>query len=252
MFSLSNVEPSPSPCKACRYNEDCPLAPEEHDHHSPQYHSMRVLHRGEQLFHAGARAEACYRIRTGCIRLSVIGADAGEQVMGFFGPGEWVGIDAMQACHHASDAVALDTTAVCVAHTSALKQLSTHSPKRLCRLMVALGQRLHEQEALHLSLAHDGALQRMANFLLNLSARRRAALLDQDEIALPMSRGDIASYLALAVETVSRLLTSMQRRGIIELSRHHVRIVDRDALLQLSYARAPKKYATAKTAMAMS
>ena len=104
--------------------------------------------------------------------------------------------------------------------------------------MDAMSRRLAGKESVHLSLAKDNAAQRLAGFLLDLSDRRSEAGLDANEIALPMSRGEIASYLAMAVETVSRLLTRLHRTGVIEVHRHHVVVLDRDALLAMAGRRA--------------
>jgi CRP/FNR family transcriptional regulator len=98
--------------------------------------------------------------------------------------------------------------------------------------MGAMSERLARKEHMHLVLARDGAARRLAGFLVDLCERRDSAGLDGDHITLPMSRGEIASYLALAVETVSRILTRMQRAGTIQVNRSNLVVLDRAALCE--------------------
>ena len=195
---------------------------------------IRVLHEGDRLYRAGDRVDAIYRVRTGVVKTSLTGNDGNEQVTGFVGPGEWVGLDAMDGARQRSEAVALDTASVCVIPYTTLRERLNCSSRAARVMMSVMSQRLSSKERMHLSLARDNASQRLAAFLLDLSERRAAADLDGDDIALPMSRGEIASYLALAVETVSRLLTRMHRAGTVAVYRSHVQILDRDALAELA------------------
>ena len=79
-------------------------------------------------------------------------------------------------------------------------------------------------------LAMRGAGQRMASFLIGLADIRRSGGLQRDEILLLMPRADIASYLMLAVETVSRSPSRQQEAGLIEVHRNRIRILDEPAL----------------------
>ena len=232
VVSLSN---HPTRCRECRYAHDCPLLEESGATMDGVTQSrIRVLHHGDRLFRAGDRVEALYRVRTGVVKTSVTGNDGCEQVTGFFGAGEWVGLDGLDGEHHANEAVALDTASVCVIPYPTLRERLRHSARAARVMMSVMSQRLGAKEEMHLSLARSNAGQRLAGFLLDLSERRAAADLDADDIALPMSRGEIASYLALAVETVSRLLTRMHRAGIVEVHRSHVEVLDREGLEALA------------------
>lgn len=234
MARVVNLDAGQARCVNCRLRADCALVDDQSSASTDVGRRVRILHRGDRLFREGAAVDAVYRVRTGIVKTSVMDADGREQVTGFFGPGEWVGLDCLQSATYCNEATALDTTSVCVVARQSLLSLMNTAPRRMCNLLGALGRRVHAQDALHMSLARDTAMERMAAFLLDLSARQVDASLDGDDIALAMSRADIASYLALAVETVSRLLTGMQRDGILKVSRTHVTIVDRDALAALA------------------
>lgn len=222
-------------CRSCRFGNNCALNIDSENSPTDSSSRMRLLHRGEKLFGEGSTADALYRVRSGVIKISVTDAEGREQVTGFCGPGDFVGLDAVYDEQYTNEATALDTTCVCILPKHILSANDGDIPHRLRQLIKALSQHVHDHDRLQLSLAQDTAAQRMANFLLNLSAQREAAGLDGDDLALPMSRAEIANYLALAVETVSRMLTAMQREGILEVARSYVRLLDREALISLAH-----------------
>ncbi len=233
MSNVVSIARQTARCETCRLADSCPMldgtgAPAE----AVPAGRVRVMHEGDRLYRAGDRVDAVYRVRTGVVKTGLTAPDGSEQVTSFFGAGEWVGLDALDGGRHRGEAVALDTASVCVIPVAALRERLA-ACGRASRLMVeAMSRRIASRDGMHLTLARDSAVQRMAGFLLDLSGRRAAAGLDPDEIALPMSRGEIASYLALAVETVSRLLTRMQRSGAIRVHRSRVEVLDRDALCE--------------------
>lgn len=244
MAHVISIAQHPARCADCRHASDCPLLDEHAQVSESAMHGrVRVLHHGDRLIRGGDRVSAVYRVRTGVVKTSLTGTDGEEQVTGFFGPGEWVGLDAMDGAIHRSDAVALDTTSVCIIPFATLRERLAQSPRAARVMMDAMTRRLVNKEAVHLSLAKDNAAQRVAGFLLEVSDRRAAAGLDSTHLALPMSRGEIASYLALAVETVSRLLTRLHRSGVIEVHRHHVELLDRDALCRTAGHESPGRAA---------
>lgn len=228
MPSITSLPSPTTKCCECRHASDCPIAT---DADGRTVNSrVRVARSGDWIHRTGERMDAVYRVRSGSIKTRLIGADGEEQVTGFYGPGEWLGLDALDGSVHRSDAVALDTASVCVLPWPQLREHLAHSPGGLQRIIDAMSERLARKEHMHLTLARDRAEQRLARFLVDLVEHRDAVGLDGDRITLPMSRAEIASYLALAVETVSRILTRMQRASIIEVHRSDLVILDRSAL----------------------
>ena len=100
--------------------------------------------------------------------------------------------------------------------------------------MRSLSRRIVDHEGLLLILGQKTADQRMAAFLLHISRQQQRLGLSAVDINLPMSRADIASYLALAVETVSRVLTRLQEGEVLDVQRNHVRILDLEKLALLA------------------
>ncbi|MDR2876975.1 MAG: fumarate/nitrate reduction transcriptional regulator Fnr [Chromatiales bacterium] len=191
------------------------------------------LRRGEYLFHAGDAFRAVYVIRAGSVKM-VNGSRAGdERVTGFYLPGELIGLDAIAAGNHPCAARALETTAVCEIGYAELEALARAIPglqRQLLRLMS--GEIRHERDMMVL-LGGMPAGERLAALLLNLSSRFEQRGFPARELRLSMSRHDIASYLGLAVETVSRLFSRLQSEGLISVRRRQVIIDDGDALARL-------------------
>ena len=241
---MANVIPmhnSTSRCSDCLYSQNCILISNTGEISDAAMKSRsKVFHAGEALYRAGESVEFLYRVRTGTIKSVISRKDGQNQVTGFYGTGDWLGLDAVGQSSHIGDAVALDTVSVCVIP---LQPVITHCSKsydNLRDLMSILSQRLISNERLHMSLACDNAQQRLAQFLLRLSSTMTAAHLHADDINLSMSRQDIASYLALAIETVSRLLTRMQKQGLIHVDRTRIEIIDRQGLIEFAGGELPQ------------
>lgn len=211
-----------------RVDEDCPASTDE----IPV--TSRVLHRGDHLFRTSEDFQNVYIVRSGAIKTYVILQSGEEQVIGFHTPGDIVGLDAIAANRHMCNAMVLDTSCVCPLAYEQLNRLCARSPEIQKRLMHRLSRKIVDHEGLLLILGQKTAEQRMAAFLLHFSRQQHDLGLSAVDINLPMSRADIASYLALAVETVSRVLTRLQDAELLDVQRNHVRIVDLDKLATLA------------------
>lgn len=188
------------------------------------------LRRGEYLFHAGDPFRAVYVIRAGSVKMVNGSREGDERITGFYLPGELIGLDAISAGSHPCAARALETTAVCEIGYAELEALSRTIPglqRQLLRLMSC--EIRHERDMMVL-LGSMPADERLAALLLNLSDRFEQRGFSPHEFRLSMSRHDIASYLGLAVETVSRLFSRLQAEGLIRVQRRQVRIDDTRAL----------------------
>ena len=92
-------------------------------------------------------------------------------------------------------------------------------------------------QVLQLLLAKNTAEERMSAFLMNLSLRYSQRGLSSTSFNLPMTRIDVANFLGLAVETVSRVLSRMQSRGILQVKGRELTILDRHALCDMGHLR---------------
>lgn len=221
-----------STCKECTFRTECLVQPGDG---CPEVGlripvTPRILHRGDHLFRTAEPFHNVYMVRSGAIKTYVILKSGEEQVIGFHTPGDIVALDAIESGHYVCNAMVLDTSCVCPLPYEQLCRLSARSPEVQRRLINKLSRRIVDHESLLLVLGQKTAEQRMAAFLLHHSKKQRQLGLSDVDINLPMSRADIASYLALAVETVSRVLTRLQDAGLLNVQRSRVRILDLDNL----------------------
>lgn len=193
-----------------------------------------VVRRGAHIFRMGERFDALYRVRSGAVKTYWLGSDGEQQVTGFYLPGEIVGLDSISTESYVSSAVALDTSGVCTLPYGHLQRACRSSEDNMARLMSRLSNRIRESEEAFIVLGHKTADERMAWFLTNLLRRQAKLGFASDEINLPMTRTDIGSYLMLAVETVSRVLTRLQGNRVISVRRNRIGIDSIEKLEELA------------------
>jgi CRP/FNR family transcriptional regulator, anaerobic regulatory protein len=194
----------------------------------------RPLQRGAALFNQGDHFGALYAIRSGSIKSFSVSDDGREQINAFHLPGEILGLDAISDSSHPSSAVALETTSVCELPFDRLHALAHEIKGLQHQLLRVMSRELNADERFMRILASRNAEERLAGFLLNLSSRHGMRGYSSTEFNLSMSRHDIANYLGLAVETVSRLFTRFQQDGLIEAQRKAVKILQREALAEMA------------------
>lgn len=219
-----------STCNECAFCADCLARPDGDAPASEISVAPRILHRGDHLFRTAEPFQNVYTVRSGAIKTYVILQSGEEQVIGFHTPGDIVALDAIASGYYVCNAMVLDTSCVCPLPYEQLCRLSASSPDIQRRLMQKMSRRIVDHEGLLLILGQKTAEQRMAAFLLHHSKKQRQLGLSEVDVNLPMSRADIASYLALAVETVSRVLTRLQEAGLLKVQRSRVRILNLDNL----------------------
>ncbi len=234
---LTNVLSFPNPvltsCTNCRSTTAClvrALDANVRGEVAKHVLTSAPIRRGEHLFRQGEQMTGLYMLRAGSVKSYLDSEDGCEQVAAFHFSGDILGFDALAERRHASSAIALETTAFCVIPYEKVATLATAVPGFWSALMRGAACRIVDAEQHALLLGQKSAAARLAAFLLALSHRFQARGCSRNEFNLTMSRQDIANYLAVAVETVSRLFTDLQRQGAIDVDRRFVRIRSLDAL----------------------
>lgn len=182
---------------------------------------------GAHVFRAGDPFRAIYAVRAGTVKTCVVDKDGKEQVLGFYLPGEVIGLNAIYPDQFPCDAIALEATQFCRFSFPAMTALATRMPALQQHLFRLLSKELGA--ATHLAADHT-ADERMAAFLLDLGDRYEARGFSGTQFRLSMARGDIANYLRLAAETVSRVLGRFRNQRLIEIEGRAVTLRDRDRL----------------------
>jgi len=219
-------------CRDCRGFEDCPIREFTHSGRQGNPRALsRTLERGEHAFRTGDSADFVVFLKSGALKTYTLSPAGEEKVIAFYFPGDLVGLESMGLRRHLLSAEALSLCRVCALPCEELQDGGAPSGPALRRVLEQASRRLRCDASMLALLAHRSAEERVAAFLLALARRlsnhRDPAL----QFELKMKRADIASYLALAVETVSRVLTRLQDSGVIEIERNRrVCILDPGAM----------------------
>ncbi len=176
-----------------------------------------TLARGNALFWSGQRSGAFYALRSGCVKVVVTRLDGTETVVHFSLPGEVVGLGSLATSRAATTAIAVEATRYCRVPSAAVHRLADEIPevgRELVRLLAATMTATQQMVA---SVLDRDALARVAGCLLDISSRMQRTGLDGSRFRLGLSRSDLASYLGVTLETVSRSLTELRRRRLIDV-----------------------------------
>ena len=184
---------------------------------------------GEPLVRQGDPADHLFNITSGSVRVYRLLSDGRRQITGFLFAGDFLGLAAGETYAFAAEAI--EPTTVCRFRRAEYRAVIRESPD----LEAALFDRVtHELEAAGeqmLLLGRKTAQERIASFLLDLPAHDPCRPGPKDHVRLPMTRAEIADYLGLTIETVSRVLTRLKTTGVIRLlDLHELRIEAPDRL----------------------
>jgi CRP/FNR family nitrogen fixation transcriptional regulator len=167
--------------------------------------------RNEEVFGEGEPADNIYRVVSGAVRICKLMSDGRRQIGAFYLPGDLFGLESDEAHDFSAEAIG-DCTLRAVKHKHILSEASLH-PRMVNQLWSQTMAHLQRAQQHILLLGRKNAQERIAAFLLDMAAR----LSRSGEMELPMPRQDIADYLGLTIETVSRTLTQLERDGLIAI-----------------------------------
>jgi CRP/FNR family nitrogen fixation transcriptional regulator len=184
--------------------------------------------RGQEICAQGRPAESWYRLVSGAARRCVLRADGRRQIVDLLLPGDFFGFSVEVEYDYTGEAVVTGTV-VAAYPRKRVERLADEDHQLARELRQVAFEALSRMQTQLLIVGRVTALEKVGSFILEMSNR----LSDEqaDRVVLPVSRYDIADYLAMSVETVSRALTDLKHRGLIALSgTRTVRIVNRHAL----------------------
>ena len=166
--------------------------------------------RNSEIYGENEPAEFLYKLVSGAVRTSKILNDGRRQIGEFYLPGDIFGLEV--GTEHAFSAEAIADAKVIVIKRSAVEALAARDNDVARQLWATTGRELQRMQE-HILLLIKSAQERVAGFLLEMAERIKST----DELELPMSRQDIADYLGLTIETVSRTLTILENSAAIAL-----------------------------------
>jgi CRP/FNR family transcriptional regulator len=196
--------------------------------------TMQRLEPGQPIFHEGDAVKRVFMLVNGSLYIYTLLADGRRQITGFMFPGDFLGISIDD--EYAFTAEALVKSELWWFTRDAFDQFVETNPKVERELYRLAAHELAAAQAQMVLLGRKTAAERLASFFLSLLERQE--LVDcqtHTEFDLPMSRLDIADYLGLTKETVSRMLAHLRDRKLIRLaSQDRIEILDRDGLKEMA------------------
>lgn len=178
--------------------------------------SIHTYEGKEHIFREGDRAKNVYVVEVGHVCIYKMLSDGRRQVIDFAYPGDLIGLATL--AEHTSNAQAMTRSRIRCIPMAALQQEAREDARLGLRLYEAVSRELRATRDLLFTVSQRTATERVASFLLALSQRNERNGDDPLEYVLPMTRNDIADYLGLTIETVSRTFTKLRSEGIIEVT----------------------------------
>ncbi|HWQ87293.1 helix-turn-helix domain-containing protein [Brevundimonas sp.] len=168
-----------------------------------------IFRQGEEIYAQDEDADLIYRVVRGSVRTTHLQADGRRQVGDFYYVGDIIGVEVGQA--HRFSAEALSGCEVLALRRSGSAAYETGRVERM--IWAATASELQRAQSHMLLLGRATACEKVARFLMDIANRFRGEF-----VILPMSRQDMADYLGLTIETISRMLGRLQADGVIEFS----------------------------------
>ncbi len=186
-------------------------------------HPGRVINAQTSLFKIGDHFSHLIAVKSGAFKAELPSPSGQTQIIEFYLPGELLGFEAIHTGKYNLHYMALETSTICEIPFKDVLTYSARIPNLQRQIFNLISQALAGDFILRIN---NTAEQRLAAFFLNLSKRYKKSGFSALEFHLPMLREDIANYLRLAPETVSRMLTVFQNDGILNVERRLIKLWD--------------------------
>lgn len=197
------------------------------------YRDAFVIRSHELLFKMGDHLSGVYRVNSGSVKSFKSSESGEEQILGFYMAGDLFGLDALSDGISRSSAVVLEASNITLLPFETLLDRESNIDYHSFIKQVGIGYNRDKDHAMILS--HCTADRRLAWFLLKFSDDLSQRGYSASELTLPMTRRDIALYLGVVVETLSRVLTRFCKKGLIRLRGHQrsIEILEIDTLRRM-------------------
>ena len=188
-----------------------------------------TIAKGHTLYDHGDRADNLYVVKSGAFKIMTPLCRHDSHVSGFRMPGDLVGACGLTCGQYPFTAQALDRSTVCRLPLDRLREAQLRQPMLTQGLLQALSNQAAQAQR-QVTRTNLPALARFSLFIKDISSHHKKRHLSATEFDLPMPRTDIADFLALAPETISRLIASLTKQGILAFEGKTVRVLHNEAL----------------------
>ena len=171
------------------------------------------IKQGEPIYRQGDRFKSLFSLQSGTAKAETVTFDGKQSVIGFLFAGDLAGVDGIGSDTYPTDLIALETSWICEIPYQQLLELCGSVPALQSRFIDRLGLRINQDEQDWKVQSGEPAETRVMRFLHQLYQRQRSNGLDSPRIQLPMPKQDLASFLSLTPESLSRVLSRLQKEG---------------------------------------
>lgn len=185
------------------------------------------VHAGNTIFHQGEAFKDVAVVRSGTVKTFAFDREGREHMIGFHMPGDFIGLSAIDEQRHPCSAVALDTVTLCRLPFRVIAELAGKAPLLQAKLFRLMSRDIARVTRL---TCNTTAEERLAAFLIGMADRMAARGYSSSRWQLTMSRTDLASFLRLAPETLSRLFRRFQSEGLVAVEGRDVEVRARERL----------------------
>jgi CRP/FNR family transcriptional regulator len=190
----------------------------------------KPLQRGERLFQGGDSFFSLYIVYSGSVKTTIESKDGEEQITGFYSSGDLIGVDGFENGQHTYSVEALETSSFCEIPFSLFEDMAKKTPVLQMQLYRYISREISREQKLMLLLGRMNSRRKLATFLVTISLQLQQKGYSACNINLSMTRHDIASYLGLSIETVSRILTQLQNEKVLKVTCRNVIILNQRQL----------------------
>ncbi len=233
-YPVINIATIKASCSNCNLQEICVprgLGKQGLEELDRLVQKSKLLHKGDFLFRSGEEFKALYAVKLGSVKIYIIDKQGVEQIVGFYFPGEILGLDGIEHHKHSCYASAMETSSLCPIPYSDFSEVCLRVPDFQEQMFRLLSKEFTHENKMLLSINNKNSEEKIATFLSSLAFRFKKLGYSDKEFYLPMSRQEIGNYLGLRIETVSRVFTKFQKKELIELQKKLITIKD-NALLE--------------------
>lgn len=186
---------------------------------------------GETIFRKDEPSTYLYILKSGRVKLTSAMPSGRNQIVGLITPGQMLGVDTLSDEFYPYSATARSTTTVCRFKHAAMMNILNEHPCITTHLLDDLNTKLSQTRALIEAIGRKTAIEKIAACILSIQPQDRP---DVENHPLQLSRKEIAEMLGLTEETISRVVTELRRRGVIDTSRSKIILLDRELLQEIA------------------
>ncbi len=222
-----------TPCESCPTARLCflsSLPTKEQGRFLEIINQRTVVQRGQLLFDHGEKTTSLHFICSGSVKTYNNDDSGNQQILRFGLPGDIIGLDSMYREVYGYSAIALETSSICQVSLNDFQNLANSSPSLNRQVIEYLANEIIHGDGLAHIRGQKSARVRLAYFLIFIEGKYARQGFSSDCINLTMTRREIAYYLGMSTETVSRTFTQFQKELIIDIAGKQVSIKDRKRL----------------------